>query len=579
MNKPIGALTNTIIFCERQWKTGAVVLSCLILLTVVWGFYLLENPSVEMETADYAIAGPAFMQVASDATATWSAVMPAMVVITGTGANANLRASGVIVSADGLVITSAEAFAGLSQLQVWVRTAKGLQPYAAKTVTALSDLGLVMMQMTSERRFLYLPSASSVTPQHGSMVTAIGVGANGQPIIKTGSLMVGNGVMGFGKNPQWLQTDAIYSWEQNGGALIDSSGHLLGINLLMRDAKGGIQGYAVPASVLPGGFLTDKRARQLVTQTVIAQPKAVLAAVWNDAEHSREGRIGGFTLPMMLQLALLSFIAGIMSGMMTMGGGIIQVTGMMLFFGYSMYLVRPVAYITNSIVFVASALRNRKSGFLSHFYIVPLLPWVVAGVLLGFFMGNLAGDALVAHIIGGVALILGARAIFEIFFQVDDKPVVISSPQEEEQDILDLLVTKPAPPIDRHKTRPTFLQQILLGGSLGLISGMLGISGGVVGVPLQRYVGGLSLRNAIANSSVLVFFASITGVFITFIHGASTGRLDWQTPVAIAAIMAPSAHIGGLFGAKLLKVVPVLVLNWVYAALMLIIAVRMIYYN
>ena len=57
--------------------------------------------------------------------------------------------------------------------------------------------------------------------------------------------------------------------------------------------------------------------------------------------------VGNFTLTNVVGLVLLSIISGIVTGMMTMGGGLIQVSGMMMIFGYGIILVRPVVYITN----------------------------------------------------------------------------------------------------------------------------------------------------------------------------------------------------------------------------------------
>jgi uncharacterized membrane protein YfcA len=112
---------------------------------------------------------------------------------------------------------------------------------------------------------------------------------------------------------------------------------------------------------------------------------------------------------------------------------------------------------------------------------------------------------------------------------------------------------------------------------MGLVSGILGISGGVVEVPLQRYIGRTSLQNAIANSSVLVFWASVAGTLVAFSHGISRGLIDWQAPIVLSMLMIPGAYVGGLIGAKLMRSLPTVALKSIYAVIMAGIAVKMLF--
>ncbi len=112
---------------------------------------------------------------------------------------------------------------------------------------------------------------------------------------------------------------------------------------------------------------------------------------------------------------------------------------------------------------------------------------------------------------------------------------------------------------------------------MGLMSGLLGISGGVIEVPLQRYIAGISLHNAIANSSVLVLWTSLSAAIVSLLHGTAIGAFEWQTPIGLALIMIPSSYLGGMLGARLLKHVSVDLLNWIYASLMLLVGVKMLF--
>ena len=103
-----------------------------------------------------------------------------------------------------------------------------------------------------------------------------------------------------------------------------------------------------------------------------------------------------------------------------------------------------------------------------------------------------------------------------------------------------------------------------MGLPVGLVSGLLGISGGVISVPMLRYINRETMRSAIANSSAVVLGASWVGTLLAFTHGVSAGLIEWHGPVTLAAIMIPGAYVGGILGAKLMKVLPILYLQWFY---------------
>jgi hypothetical protein len=263
---------------------------------------------------------------------------------------------------------------------------------------------------------------------------------------------------------------------------------------------------------------------------------------------------------------------------MTMGGGLVQVAGMMVIFGYGMSLIRPVAYLTNIFVYGAAALRNDQAGLVMKDHVRVLLPWAVVGILAGYFIGNWIGDTAVYYLVGCFAALMAVKALHEIFADESDE-ILIREPGKDmtldgrDDDFIESVFSEPgarkqASNIDAHGP--------MLGLPMGLISGILGISGGVVEVPLQRYIGKIPLRNAIANSSVLVFWASLSGTLISILHGVGTGLIHWQAPVVLAMIMIPGAYVGGMFGARLMKQLPSEVLKGTYAAIMVAIAVKIL---
>ena len=299
--------------------------------------------------------------------------------------------------------------------------------------------------------------------------------------------------------------------------------------------------------------------------------------------HATEQPFWGYSLETLLGLLALGLISGISGGMMTMGGGIIKVTGLLLFFGYGMLLIRPVAYITNIFLYGAAVLRYRRYNLITWGSVRALIPWAMIGVVLGYFIGNVIGTLFIRYLLGVFAALVGVRMLVEIVTDRQQK-------QREWQEDLhpERIKRKPTAAALRYfgmGDPPTesgisagdcgAARAGMLGLPMGIISGILGITGGVVEVPLQRYVVGVPLRNAIANSAVLVFCASSVGSVVAMAHGIQTGAFDWSAPVKLAVILIPGAYVGGWIGAWLTKIVPVGVLRWLYALLMFVITVRM----
>ncbi|MBF0153414.1 MAG: TSUP family transporter [Magnetococcales bacterium] len=312
-----------------------------------------------------------------------------------------------------------------------------------------------------------------------------------------------------------------------------------------------------------------EQARQKVQQALylrVADPPFDLNWLGGgDAGHVRSNQIFGYPVAIFLGMLLLGFVSGVSGGMMTMGGGIIKVTGLMAIFGYGIVLVRPVAYITNIFMYGAAALRYKKSGLVDWESVRPMVPWAMAGMVGGYYVGILLDAAVIRLLLGLFALGVGAKMLREIWERRQE------TSRRRAHGGADLHAGEEIPGSGQGMGAGSGL----LGFPMGVVSGILGITGGVVEVPLQRYVNQVSLRVAIANSAILVFFASMVGSVVAMVHGGSTGAFEMSTPLVMAMILLPGAYLGGMLGSWLTTVVPMDVLRWVYAVFMFVIAGRM----
>ncbi|HEU5223262.1 MAG TPA: sulfite exporter TauE/SafE family protein [Candidatus Lumbricidophila sp.] len=112
------------------------------------------------------------------------------------------------------------------------------------------------------------------------------------------------------------------------------------------------------------------------------------------------------------------------------------------------------------------------------------------------------------------------------------------------------------------------LRLALVGLLGGLLSGLLGVGGGSVMVPLLVLLVGLDQRRASATSLAAIVPAAIAGA----IGYASNGQID----VLVALLVAAGGIVGGWLGSHLLRRLPLGWLRWLFIALLLLVAARML---
>jgi len=107
-----------------------------------------------------------------------------------------------------------------------------------------------------------------------------------------------------------------------------------------------------------------------------------------------------------------------------------------------------------------------------------------------------------------------------------------------------------------------------IGAFSGLASGLLGVSGGIINVPLFHNLARIPLKYAVGTSSFALFFTSLAAAYTHYTLG--------QVDVAITLTVTPGLIIGSLIGAYLVSRVPSKKLKIGFAGLLVIIALKML---
>jgi len=158
--------------------------------------------------------------------------------------------SGVIVSADGYILTNNHVIAGADTINV--RLMDG-DTRPAKVVGADEKTDIAVLKV-DEKNLPTMKIGDSDKLRVGEMVLAIGspLSANLAHSVTSGIVSAkGRSNVGLADYEDFIQTDAAINPGNSGGALINLDGELVGINTAIASQSGGYQGigFAVPSNM------------------------------------------------------------------------------------------------------------------------------------------------------------------------------------------------------------------------------------------------------------------------------------------------------------------------------------------
>jgi uncharacterized membrane protein YfcA len=121
----------------------------------------------------------------------------------------------------------------------------------------------------------------------------------------------------------------------------------------------------------------------------------------------------------------------------------------------------------------------------------------------------------------------------------------------------------------------TRLRLALSGGCAGATGGILGLGGGVVLVPMLQVLCRIPLRQSIATSSAVICVTAVIGAAMKLGTLASHDR---SAPAALllAGVMAPTAIVGGIIGARMTHRLPLKGVRLAVTILLLAAAINLV---
>jgi serine protease Do len=162
----------------------------------------------------------------------------------------NSLGSGVIVSPDGLVVTSHHVIEGADEITVALSDRREFQ---AELVLDDESTDLAVLRIPGQGRLPYLELRDSDEVEVGDLVLAIGNPFNVGQTVTSGivSALARTG-LGVTDYQFFIQTDAAINPGNSGGALVTMDGRLIGINTAIFSRSGGSHGigFAIPSAMV-----------------------------------------------------------------------------------------------------------------------------------------------------------------------------------------------------------------------------------------------------------------------------------------------------------------------------------------
>ncbi len=175
--------------------------------------------------------------------------------------------SGVIISADGYIVTNNHVVEGADELTV---TLNDNREFSARIIGTDKTTDLALIKVDG-KNLPSLPVGDSDKLKIGEWVIAVGNPFNLNSTVTAGIVsakarsLYANGVESF------IQTDAAINQGNSGGALVNTQGELVGINAMLYSQTGSYSGYgfAIPTTIM-NKVVSDLKKYGTVQRAVLA---------------------------------------------------------------------------------------------------------------------------------------------------------------------------------------------------------------------------------------------------------------------------------------------------------------------
>jgi hypothetical protein len=271
-----------------------------------------------------------------------------------------------------------------------------------------------------------------------------------------------------------------------------------------------------------------------------------------------ETTIWTLTMWEILILMGVGVVAGLLGGLLGIGGGIVNVPAIALLLGRDIHLAQAASMNVTIFVAIPAAIRHWNHGGIHMAAVVRIVPFGIIGILLGVTVSIwISSDWL--------GLIFGLFLIY-VFWT----------------NLRRLRHDNRSGPIDVEPAEPrcTTRRCGIVGSLAGFGAGLLGIGGGLITVPLAQLICRMPLRACIATSSTVMVFTALVGatfkdITLPDVPGMAAD-VTWYTPLEISIWLIPTCLAGSWTGAHLTHALPLRIVRSIFLVLVAVAAIKML---
>ena len=251
-------------------------------------------------------------------------------------------------------------------------------------------------------------------------------------------------------------------------------------------------------------------------------------------------------------LVLEGLAIGCLLGMTGAGGGILAVPALMASQGWSVAQAAPVGLLAVTL----SAFVGTIQGFFKKIVRYRAAIWIalisIPSARYGVQLSNIISPVWLSIAFSLVMLVVAYRVFFNKVNDMEN------------------------PPCKVNKSTGRLIWNVrtasvlgFIGVVAGLLTGLLGVGGGVVIVPALRKATDLDMNSIVATSLMIIFLIGGVSISIHVLDG-------FQYPISISVTFVIACIVGMLLGRKVTNLVPSSVIQKIFAITVIVVAISML---
>lgn len=233
--------------------------------------------------------------------------------------------------------------------------------------------------------------------------------------------------------------------------------------------------------------------------------------------------------------------AGVVSGLFGVGGGIVLVPYLGIVRGWDQKRAQATSLVSVAMAAAAALVTYAVAGRVAWLAALPILIGGLAGAVLGSALVKRLNSLVLRMAFVGLLVVVAVRLVTEA-----GEPGQSAAPA---------------------MTPALGIGYVASGLAMGFLSAMFGIGGGILLVPILVALFGYGQLLAAGTSLAVMVPIALVGA----LRQTSSGATDWR----LGALLGLGAAVGGFIGSRIAAVLPVEVLTWLFAAFILVVAIRL----